>query len=186
MTASAGATDAASGPVSVHEGRRHRDRRAIKRSDWRGGRAGPSTLRIGAARLRAWRVAGVAICAARSARERNGAAQCASTGAVRQARERFRGRSVLLTALSECAIPGRGTGRPRHRAGAAGLTVLREGLKPVRVETNDGSMRSTKARPAQPGAPRTWWRDSWLVVNLGRGAAASEPAPGVPFGRPNS
>lgn len=153
MTASAGATDAASGPVSVHEGRRHRDRRAIKRSDWRGGRAGPSTLRIGAARLRAWRVAGVAICAARSARERNAVQRSARAPAQFAKRASgSEGGQVLLTALSECAIPGRGTGRPRHRAGAAGLTVLREGLKPVRVETNDGSMRSTKARPRAAGA----------------------------------
>jgi hypothetical protein len=33
------------------------------------------------------------------------------------------------------AIPGHGKGPPRVSAGSAGLTVLRQGWKPVRVET---------------------------------------------------
>jgi hypothetical protein len=33
------------------------------------------------------------------------------------------------------AIPGNGKGLPRASAGSAGLSVLREGLQPVRVET---------------------------------------------------
>jgi hypothetical protein len=36
-------------------------------------------------------------------------------------------------------------------AGTAGLTVLREGWKPVRVKTRSGSMRSTTARPRAAG-----------------------------------
>jgi hypothetical protein len=42
-----------------------------KRSDWRGGRAAASTSVALAARHRAWRVTGVAICAARAATERS-------------------------------------------------------------------------------------------------------------------
>jgi hypothetical protein len=36
-------------------------------------------------------------------------------------------------------------------AGAAGLAALREGWKPVRVETRSGSMRSTTARSREAG-----------------------------------
>ena len=65
------------GARHVLEGWRPCGRRATKRSDWRVGRAGPSTsthwpwllaVRLSAARLRAWRVAGVTICPVRSTR----------------------------------------------------------------------------------------------------------------------
>jgi hypothetical protein len=94
-------------------------------SDWRGGRAGPSTPCIQAARHRAWRVAGVTIWHVRSTRS---AAPCASSGSVRQA-----GPSVAVTRrTSGTAIPGQGTGRLRHPARAAGFAELREGWKPIR------------------------------------------------------
>ena len=83
-------------------------------SDWRGGRAGPSTLRIQAARLRAWRVAGVTIwhgAAQRSATQWS-AAPCASSGPVRQAGASF----TYTRRTSGPAIPGHGKGRLReHR-----------------------------------------------------------------------
>ena len=65
------------------------------------------------------------------------AAQCASSGPVRQA-----GPSVAYPRrTSGPAIPGHGKGRLRHPAGAAGLAVLREGWKPVRVETRSAARR---------------------------------------------
>jgi hypothetical protein len=98
-----------------HEDRRLCDRRATKRSDWRGGRAGPSTHRIQAVRLRAWRVAGVTIWHVRSARSE---AQC--SGAQRRARaaRQFVKRAVGRDPATDPrpAIPGHGKGRLReHR-----------------------------------------------------------------------
>lgn len=49
------------------------------------------------------------------------------------------GGRVPATAVRERAIPGHGKGGLRHSAGAAGLTVLREGWKPGRVETRSAA-----------------------------------------------
>ena len=100
-----------------------------KVSDWRGGRASAghlcdSAVCPQAARHRAWRVAGVTIWHERSARERNAtkcsAAQCASSGPVRQA-----GPSVAYPRrTSGLAIRGHGKGRLQDTAGAAGQAVF--------------------------------------------------------------
>jgi hypothetical protein len=124
----AGATDAASGPPTltrVGDPATDVTPSGPQGSDWRGGRAGPSTPCIQAARHRAWRVAGVTIWHVRSTRS---AAPCASSGSVRQA-----GPSVAVTRrTSGTAIPGHGKGRLRHPARAAGFAELREGWKPIR------------------------------------------------------
>ena len=164
MTASAGAPGATSGPVNVHEGRRHRERRATERSDWRGGRAGPSTS--------TWLFGGPASGVAGG----RGGDLCRAqrTGAERSAvREHRRsspsGRAdqraiASATALSERAIPGHGKGRLRDHAGAAGLFVAPRsgGLFAQGMEARQGrdTDRRAGARcaarqpgPAQRGAP---------------------------------
>jgi hypothetical protein len=77
-------------------------------------------------------------------------APCASSGPVRQA-----GPSVAYSRrTSGPAITGHGMGRLRDVAGAAGLAVLREGWKPVRVETRTagpGLDARTTARPRAAG-----------------------------------
>jgi hypothetical protein len=154
----AGATDAASGPPTLTRvGGPAADvtPSGTMGSDWHGGRAGPSTLRysgLQAARLRAWRVAGVTIWHVRSTRS---AAACASSGPVRQA-----GPSVAVTRRTS-GLRSRATGRAAvvNTAGAAGLAVLREGWKPGKVETHRGSMRRTTARtPRIRDAPRVFLR----------------------------
>ena len=49
----------------------------------------------------------------------------------------FAKRASFMRSVKETgtAIPGHGKGPPRVSAGNAGLTVLREGWQPVRVET---------------------------------------------------
>jgi len=101
--------------LQAHAGRRLRDRRATKRSDWRGGRAGTRTCAFKAARLRAWRVAGVTSWW--SAQRRRGAAPRAWPPG-RQAGASFT-RSVKD--ISTCG-PGHGKGRPSFSTGVAGRT----------------------------------------------------------------
>ena len=80
--------------------------------------------------------------AARPESERSGATKRGAGQFVKRASE-TEGGHVPVTALREPTIPGHGKGRPRHPAGAAGLSVAprkrravqREGWKPVRVET---------------------------------------------------
>jgi hypothetical protein len=101
----AGATDAAQEPTHDPEARRHRGRRATKRSDWRGGRAGPSWH--GHSGGPASGVAGGRgddPARAQRTAAKGSAAQCASSGPVRQAGERQDGGQVTLTAVSESAI----------------------------------------------------------------------------------
>ena len=104
-------------------------------------------IRSSAARLRAWRVAGVTVWHERSSRS---AAQCASSGPVRQA-----GPSVAYSRrTSGPALPGHGKGRLHYAAGAASPDVLREGWKPDRVETATKERARCGARqpgPAQRG-----------------------------------
>ena len=156
----AGATAAASGPPTLTRvGVPATDvpPSGPKGSDWRGGRAGPSTLRIQVARLWAWRVAGGTIWHERSTRseaQRSGAQRRAR--AVGQFVKRDR-RSRTRDGHQGPRSPAAGRAAFVSIAGAAGLAVLREGRKPGRGETRSGSVRSTTARPrsagTRPGPP---------------------------------
>jgi hypothetical protein len=150
-----------------HEDRRLCDRRATKRSDWRGGRAGPSTHRIQAVRLRAWRVAGVTIWHVRSARSE---AQC--SGAQRRARaaRQFVKRAVGRDPATDPrpAIPGHGKGRLREH---------RRRRRPGRVargidarQDRDAKRLDAKTRkpgPAQRGRAN---QTEWIKTQFRRGA----------------
>ncbi len=85
-------------------------------------------IRSSAARLRAWRVTGVAF-GTREHRAEHSAATC------EPARSPSGRRSCAAGRTKQPAIPGHGKGPPRVSAGSAGLTVLRQGWKPVRGET---------------------------------------------------
>jgi hypothetical protein len=72
--------------------------------------------------------------AARPESKRSGATKRGTGQFVKRACETDGGH-VPVTAIREPAIPGHGKGRLGHPADAAGPAVLREGWKPVRVET---------------------------------------------------
>lgn len=108
-----------------------------------------------AARLRAWRVPGVAFGTAEHRAERS-AATC------EPARSPSGRRSCAAGRTKKPAIPGHGKGPPRASAGNAGLTVLRQGWKPVRGETPvprwlDAQRDSPAPRSGEtPGPTETW------------------------------
>ena len=87
-----------------------------KVSDWRGGRAGPITSRISAARHRAWRVTGVTIwpAAANEAQRRERNAGQFVTRARSRTREGSKARDPRARERAAVVIP----------AGTAGLTWL--------------------------------------------------------------
>ena len=99
------------------------------------------------------------------------AAQCVSTGAVRQAGERIRGRSRQRRPSASARSPATGWAALVITAGAAGLFVAPRsgGLFAQGMEARQGrdTDRRAGARcaarqpgPAQRGAPWTWWYDS--------------------------
>ena len=59
--------------------------------------------------------------------------------------------TILQTGLNT-TLPTEASQFTSESAGIAGLTVLREGWKPVRAETRSGSVRSTTARPRRGNA----------------------------------
>ena len=136
-----------------------------KGSDWRGGRAGLSThrIRVQAARLRAWRVAGGTIWLARSKRSeaQRSEAQRRARAAGQFVKRARRSRHARRT--SAPAIPGHGKGRLRDHCRRS---------RPDRVRAKDGSptgsrrrypggsMRSTTAWPRTAGSapPHPQWR----------------------------
>jgi hypothetical protein len=157
-----------------------------KVSDWRGGRAAAGHHRDSAVGLQAARAPGVAggrgddlaraqrTGAERSAAQRRGA-QCASSGPVRQA-----GPSVAYPRrTSGPAIPGHGTGRLRMTAGAAGLTELREGWKPVKGRDADrragARCAARQPGPAQRGRARSQNSVAPLPRNTVRGMDHTSP-----------
>jgi hypothetical protein len=111
--------------------------------------------RSSAARLRAWRVTGVAF-GTREHRAERSAATC------EPARSPSGRRSCAAGRTKKPAIPGHGKGPPRASAGSAGLTVLRRGWKPVRGETPvprrlDAQRDSPAPRSGEtPGPTETW------------------------------
>lgn len=111
--------------------------------------------RSSAARLRAWRVTGVAF-GTREHRAERSAATC------EPARSPSGRRSCAAGRTKKPALPGHGKGPPRASAGCAGLTVLRQGWKPVRGETPvprwlDAQRDSPAPRRGEtPGRAGTW------------------------------
>jgi hypothetical protein len=80
------------------------------------------------------------------------AARCASIGAGSSSEPVGRVPPTHITKVSGLSNQGRaGPGHGEVRTRDAGLTVLRRGLKPDRVETRRRSMRSTKACPSKRG-----------------------------------
>ena len=153
---SSGATAAAQAPAHRHEGRRLRDRRDTKRSDWRGGRAGPSRLgdfrRPGSGRG-GWPGRRSGTCAANEAKR-----NAVQRSAVREQRaSSSSGRVVRAHArrTSAPATPATGRAAVVMTAGTAGLTELREGWKPEGSRRDSGSMRSTTAWPRAAGTRPT-------------------------------
>ena len=116
----------------LHAVRRPCDRRDTERSEWRGGRAAESTstrlLGIQAARLRAWRVAGVTIWHVRSKRSEAQRSEAVKRSAVREPRASSSSGTVGRVPATDTKTRDP---RPRERAafvriaGAAGLAVLR-------------------------------------------------------------
>ena len=133
-----GAAVAAKPPAPTHEVRRLCGRLDTRRSDWRGGRAGPITSCISGARHRDWRVTGGTIWPARSSRS---AASCAKHRSVRQAdvvhaqREGARGRDPRGTGTGRPCPYDRRRSRPdsdvRHFDKGAG-PAARRGTRPTR------------------------------------------------------
>lgn len=112
--------------------------------------------RSSAARLRAWRVTGVAFGTAQHRAERS-AATC------EPARSPSGRRSCAAGRTTKPAIPGHGKGPPRASAGSAGLTVLRQGWKPVRGETPvtrwlDAQRDSPAPRSGETPRPTETWQ----------------------------
>lgn len=165
--------DAASGPLNVHEDRRHCDRRATKlpagrRLARRSSR--PEHTRIGAARLRAWRVAGVAVCAGRSARERNAVQRSARAPAQFAKRASGSEGGRVSDGPERARDPRPRDGPPRDnrrrcrpgRHAAQRRAVARKGWKPDRVETrtagpgldaqHDSPAPRSGVRPGRGGA----------------------------------
>lgn len=113
-----------------HEQRRLCGRRATERSGWRGGRAAASTSTHSVLSGPAPGLAG----------DRGGdLAGAAPSGAQRSDLQagQFAERASFTRSVKESgpASPGHGKGPQRVSAGSAGLTVLRQGCKPVRGET---------------------------------------------------
>ena len=146
----------------------HQAQRLARRSS----RPEHSRSGIQAARLRAWRVAGVTIWHARSTRS-----EAQRSGAQRRARAA--GQFVKRARRSRTRDGHQGprspaTGRAAFviTAGAAGLAVLREGWKPVRVETRTAARcEARQPGPAQrgrahPSAPSPASRQSWAYAAM--------------------
>jgi hypothetical protein len=142
-----------------HEQRRLCGRRATERSEWRGGRAAASTSTHSVFSGPAPGLAG----------DRGGdLAGAAPSGAQRSDLQagQFAKRASFTRSVKESgpAIPGHGKGPPRGSAGTAGLTVLRQGWKPVRGEMPvprwlDAQHDSPAPRSGETPRPtRTWHR----------------------------
>jgi hypothetical protein len=134
VTGSPGASAAASGPPNTPKaGASAAD---VPLSAATGAAVEPARADFGpqAARLRVWRVAGVTIWLAPSAPSRSAATKRGAGQFVKRASEAD-GDHVPVTAIREPRSPATGKGPPSLPAGAAGLAVLREGWKPVWVET---------------------------------------------------
>ncbi len=142
-----GAAVAAKTTAPASEVRRLCGRRDTKRSDWRGGRAGPITSRHSAARHRAWRVTGVTIWPACSERS---AAQRTERRPVRQA-----GLVHVPVKEPRPAIPGHGNGPllASPPAQPAWPCCVRDGSPSGarRWAFDSGSTRSATARPRAAG-----------------------------------
>lgn len=140
-----------------HEQRRLCGRRATERSEWRGGRAAASTSLHPVFSGPAPGLAG----------DRGGdLAGAAPSGAQRSDLQagQFAKRASFTRSVKETgpAIPGHGKGPPRASAGSAGLTVLRQGWKPVRGETPVprwlGAQRNSPApRSGETPRPTETW-----------------------------
>jgi len=165
-----------------HEQRRLCGRRATKRSDWRGGRAGPSTPDSGGPAPGVAGVRGGDLGRAQRTGAERSAAQCVSIGAVRQARERIRGRSGTPDGPQRDRDPRPRDGPPsllcRHsrpdRHAAQRRAVRARDGSPVgsRHRYSGGSMRSTTARPREAGCAMD------VVVRLmGAGGSLSNHSP---------
>jgi len=130
-------------------------------NDWRGGRAAASTSlhrdfsgpATGLAGDRGGDLAGAAPSEAQRSDLQAG---------------QFAKRASLTRSVRETgpAIPGHGKGPPRVSAGTAGLTILRQGWKPVRGETPvprwlDAQRDSPAPRSGEaPGRTRSWQRNT--------------------------
>ena len=114
--------------------------REPKASDWRGGRAADRWLCSGTAAACISLHLAFSGPATGMAGDRGGdLAGAAPSEAQRSDLQagQFAKRASFTRSVKETgpAIPGHGKGPPRASAGTAGLTVLREGRQPVRVET---------------------------------------------------
>ncbi|WP_439570582.1 hypothetical protein [Methylibium sp.] len=114
--------------------------REPKASDWRGGRAVDRWLCSGAAAAGTFLHPVFSGPATGMASDRGGdLAGAAPSEAQRRDLQagQFAKRASFTRSVKESgpAVPGHGKGPPRASAGSAGLTVLREGWQPVRVET---------------------------------------------------
>jgi hypothetical protein len=136
--------------MQCHEQRRPCDRRATKRSDWRGGRAAASTSIDSVSSGPASGVAGGRgddLAGAKpTQRSVVGAAPASSSSALVVHAQREGSKSARS--------PGTGTGRCRGTAGAAGLAVFAQGMAVRRIETRSGSTRSATARSGAAGCAR--------------------------------
>ena len=129
----------------AHEQRRLCGRRATKRSDWRGGRAAANTSMQLVFSGPAPGLAG----------DRGGdLAGAAPSGAQRSDLQagQFVKRASFTRSVKESgpAIPGHGKGPPRVSAGSAGLTVLRQGWKPVKGRDAGTPVARRAARQPDP------------------------------------
>jgi hypothetical protein len=107
-----------------------------------------------AARLRAWRVTGVAFGTREHRAQRPASAARSPSGR----------RSCAAGRTKKPAIPGHGKGPQRVSAGSAGLTVLRQGWKPVRGETPvprwlDAQRDSPTTRSGETPRPNETWQN---------------------------